>query len=74
MRDDDLEPAFPIQPCGPDGLPTTEAWPGMTLRDYFAGQALAAIIAADGAQFFENSRHHAITAYEHADEMLRARK
>lgn len=32
--------AFPGQPHGSDGLPSCEASPGMTLRDWFAGQAL----------------------------------
>ena len=47
---------------------------GMTLRDWFAGQALAGIIEADGAQFFRDSEAHARHAYAHADAMLAARK
>ena len=46
---------------------------GMTLRDYFAAQALAAIIQADGAQFFASNGAHAMIAYEHADAMLAER-
>lgn len=49
---------------------------GMTLRDYFAGQALAAIIEADGIQYAGNSTSwvtHAAMAYGHADAMLAAR-
>jgi hypothetical protein len=34
------EPAFPSQPCGRDGMPVQEASPGMSLRDWLAGQAL----------------------------------
>lgn len=37
-------PAFPCQPLGQDGLPSNELSPGMTLRDYFAGQALAGLM------------------------------
>ena len=33
-------PAFPMQQHGIDGLPDSEACWGMTLRDWFAGQAL----------------------------------
>ena len=62
--------AFPSQPLGMDGLPDHWAAPGMTLRDWFAGQALQAIIQADGAQFFGSAGVHAKTAYEHADAML----
>ena len=42
-RDDDEAggPAFPSQPMGMDGVPAAELSPGMTLRDWFAGQALA---------------------------------
>lgn len=47
---------------------------GMTLRDYFAAQALAAIIQADGAQFFASNDAHAMIAYEHADAMIAYRK
>ena len=46
---------------------------GMTLRDYFAAQALPTILAAGGVidaeYFFENAK----LAYEQADEMLKAR-
>lgn len=51
----------------------------MTLRDWFAGQALAGILAHHGTQCFgwtksghtENSAHG--EAYKHADAMLVAR-
>lgn len=47
--------------------------PGMTLRDYFAGQALAGIIAADNspAGDWPLCAEH---AYKAADAMLAARK
>lgn len=37
--------ALPSQPLGSDGLPCAEAATGMTLRDWFAGQALNGILA-----------------------------
>jgi len=47
---------------------------GMTLRDWLAGQALAAIINADGPQYFHLYKPHATVAYEQADAMLAARE
>lgn len=61
-------PAFPSH--GSMGEVTHE---GMSLRDWFAGQALAGIIQADGAQFFSNPTDHAWTAYAHADAMIAER-
>ena len=46
---------------------------GMSLRDWFAGKALAAIIQADGIQFAKDTTPHALWAYEQADAMLAAR-
>lgn len=46
---------------------------GMTLRDWFAGQALVAIIQADGAQYFRITKEHAETAYAKADAMIAER-
>lgn len=71
-------PAFPSQPCGVDGLPETEAFHGMTLRDWFAGQVLP-VVAADIAQDRspcgpqEMPRLAANGAYLYADAMLAAR-
>ena len=62
-----------------DAYPTHDASPGMTLRDYFAGQALAGMLAhgtrykpREGA---DRNWHVAIAdeAYELADAMLAAR-
>lgn len=61
---DDAGPAFPgqynadrYQWCGLGHTPVDEtdesasiAWPGMTLRDWFAGQALAAFLSSETAQ------------------------
>jgi hypothetical protein len=61
-------PAFPCQPCDRQGQPVAEMSPGMTLLDWFAGQALAGMCAnphrdlgwSGGAQ----------DAYKHAVAML----
>ena len=55
-------PAFPI---------LRSDQPGMTLRDWFAGQALAGLLANGGAQFWEGDAQN---AYAAADAMLAARK
>jgi hypothetical protein len=43
--------------------------PGMSLRDYFAGQALAGMLAADDASYTRAAE----LAYGYADAMLAAR-
>ena len=62
--------AFP-RPSGPgqEGV-NTQAQIGMTLRDWFAGQALAGIMASK-----ENMPFHVVAplAYSHADAMLEVR-
>jgi hypothetical protein len=65
---DDGGPAFPVSR-------ETEGWyeRGMTLRDWFAGQALMGMLAkqsnADGMH-----DSYASDAYRYADEMIRARR
>lgn len=75
MNRDDGGPAFPV----PDGA---ESMPGMTLRDHFAGMAMAAMIGAypaqaidtgEGGLLFDNEAI-AYDAYEVADAMLKARE
>jgi hypothetical protein len=44
---------------------------GMTLRDYFAGQVLAGILANNSA--YSDPEAHARLAYSHADAMLKVR-
>lgn len=67
-------PAFP-EP-GLSGLPNGEfihGMPGMTLRDYFAGQSITSTLF--GAAFNDHERlERAKLAYKMADAMLEARK
>jgi hypothetical protein len=65
---DDGGPAFPKPDCAELG-----AQPGMSLRDWFAGQALAGMMASDecASDSFEDT---APSAYRLADAMLAARK
>lgn len=50
-----------------------ERYPGMTLRDWFAGQALQSLVASDVTAAYSDERHSR-RAYEIADAMLRARE
>jgi hypothetical protein len=62
---DDGGPAFPNNDA--HGC----AYAGMTLRDWFAGQALAGLLANGGAVSWEGD---ATNAYTVADAMIEARK
>lgn len=66
-------PAFPVEGFPGDAhFPTVVPKPGMTLRDYFAGQALAGLIAC--ANVNKPTRNdYAEAAYNYADAMLAAR-
>ena len=68
-------PAFPLQIENRDQHEGSQY--GMTLRDYFAGQALAEYIAHLGAQSVHAggfTGECAVEAYRFADAMLAARK
>lgn len=70
---DDGGPAFPVADVyNKDGDGITEGSPGMTLRDWFAGQALTGLLSdpsrAGKPQAF------AAEAYQMADAMLKARQ
>ena len=73
MVTNDGGPAFPVNDPGDPAQ-----MPGMTLRDWFAGQALAGIAQAHnsgGAEpFFEHKCLVAQYAYAMADAMLKARE
>lgn len=68
MKDILNEPAFPSQELGADGRPISASSEGMTLRDYFAAQAIA--FSFDRGCSFEAL---ADDAYTIADEMLKRR-
>lgn len=74
MTDELNPPAFPNTGNSGWELEPTE---GMTLRDWFAGRAMAAIIAKMPFQEFPDDfspyEKSAIGAYDYADAMLRAR-
>lgn len=58
---------------GGHAFPTPEdAWDGMTLRDWFAGQALGPLVAQNGET--HTDRAIAGFAYAYADVMLAARR
>ena len=73
MEKDTGGPAFPRQGkevnFGDGWIPGSE---GMTLRDYFAGQALSGLLAR--ANNKGTNADNATVAYSIADEMLRARE
>lgn len=49
------------------------SWHGMSLRDYFAGQALAGMATPDNETWFMRSESIVARAYQLADAMLAAR-
>lgn len=72
---EDGGPVFPSSHTGMKGGHVhTEFRNGISIRDYFAGQALIGILSAgplrDGTTYDLVSK----CAYEHADAMLKARK
>ncbi len=78
MARNDGGPAFPHD--GRDRGPgNTKGWPhdGMTLRDWFAGQALMAAViqsADDDATVEQNASAAALWAYAYADAMIAVRE
>ena len=64
--------AFPFQCQGPTTAP--EIYYGMSLRDWFAGQALAGILAADSSTQSIGFVEAADLALGYADAMLKARE
>ncbi len=65
----------PENPYAFPTLETAEQWgtPGMDLRDWFAGQALAAFLSSDADEEW-NPENASIVAYEYADAMLKQRE
>lgn len=76
-KENGMSGAFPTPSvyCGPDGVEADAGWPGMTLREWFAGMALQGILACkhftdDGAA--RNPALAAQKAVELADAVLDA--
>ena len=69
---DDGGPAFPFGPFGDPERDAGQAGPGMTLRDWFAGQALEGVLAFTGVPIGEKVT--AADAYAIADAMLAERQ
>ena len=76
MTIDDGGPAFPRPSSPGDGSYSSNPQDGMTLRDYFAAQALTGMLASytgDDSTFPQPSEA-ANAAYSFADAMLAARR
>lgn len=72
MAERDGGPAFPIpEQRAFDGAGLVEGHPGMTLRDWFAGQALTGMIP--GRHDVGAEPRLAQSAYRYADAMIAAR-
>ena len=69
-------PAFPAQPIHkfPDGAIISTNQGGMTLRDYFAGQALQGLLSSIEPNQLWCGEDVAVTCYRTADAMLKARE
>jgi hypothetical protein len=72
VRDSPAFPYIEIDQNRAENAYACAQYPGMTLRDYFAGQALLGIIMNEGTQRSTHSRDSA-EAYAIADAMLAAR-
>jgi hypothetical protein len=68
---EDGGPAFPRGPIGEDCNKPYGHQQGMSLRDYFAGQALE--WSGNSEWFSQNPKHFAERAYKMADAMIAAR-
>lgn len=63
----------PQQPAFPVSLALGGYIDGMSLRDYFAGQALVGLIMADSDQLMDNEML-AVHSYKAADAMMKERE
>lgn len=61
-------------PCGPDDKSGWSAEHGMSLRDWFAGQALAGLLASESDDQIYPTIGCSKRAYAMADAMIAARK
>lgn len=70
---DDLSLAG-IRACDVNPTSGAPAWRGMSLRDYFAAKAMAALIISCADKTFITRNDECAEAYNYADAMLRARE
>jgi hypothetical protein len=66
-------PAFPVASCPDANGQICWGTDGMTLRDWFAGRAMAGLLTQP-AEIEFGASHFAKASYEMADAMLAARK
>jgi hypothetical protein len=74
MSEKDGGPAFPYSALDPQGPQMYADNTGMSLRDYFAGQALAGLSAVPEDRGFTFPENAAEWAYKLADAMLQVRE
>jgi len=67
-------PAFPFSSLEPEGPAVYKDNEGMTLRDYFAAKAMAALFDSDAGHNAMECQMIAEEAYAMADEMLKERE
>lgn len=65
-------PAFPFAATDPSNVYMQAS--GMTLRDWFAGQAISGACGPSPEGWYLSTQDHATWAYQIADAMLEARK
>lgn len=71
---DDGGSAFPIATHSSEGFAGQYFDPGMTLRDYFAKEAMGALLILQNPKAFVDGDTVAENAYNMADSMLRERQ
>ena len=75
MNDEKKDNGGPAFPCEHEGYGGSSARSsGMSLRDYFAGQALCGMFANTSEDFVISHRELASAAYATADAMIKARE
>ena len=62
------------QTTGGPAFPYGTAYAGMTLRDYFAAQAMQALLSDQDWRMDMNPNETAFAAYKQADAMMKARE
>jgi hypothetical protein len=65
---DQSKPAFPVPDVVKGTVKLTSEFTGMTLRDYFAAQAMMGLVTSEA--FARDEKHVAAVAYKFADAML----